>query len=222
MATASHARMRAWRSGSPIRRRRTAFRGSGAATPTAQGMFRFTTVKPGPVPGRGNAQQAPHIAICVLSRGLMRGLVTRAYFQGETLNETDPLLMSIEEPARRATLIARAGRGGDLADGRAAAGRGRDGVPGYVSGTVPTNPADSPILGTLYGSDAMRAVFDEPRISSACSTSRRHLRGCRRVSASSRPMRPTAITAAARVENLERRGTRRQRAQCRLSGGRTG
>jgi 3-carboxy-cis,cis-muconate cycloisomerase len=27
--------------------------------------------------------------------------------------------------------------------------------------TVPTNPTDSPILGTLYGSDAMRAVFDE-------------------------------------------------------------
>lgn len=26
---------------------------------------------------------------------------------------------------------------------------------------MPTNPADNPILGTLYGSDAMRAVFDE-------------------------------------------------------------
>jgi 3-carboxy-cis,cis-muconate cycloisomerase len=26
---------------------------------------------------------------------------------------------------------------------------------------LPTNPADGPILGTLYGSDAMRAVFDE-------------------------------------------------------------
>jgi 3-carboxy-cis,cis-muconate cycloisomerase len=26
---------------------------------------------------------------------------------------------------------------------------------------MPTNPADSPILGTLYGSDAMRALFDE-------------------------------------------------------------
>ena len=37
----------------------------------------------------------------------MRGLVTRAYFQGEALNETDPLLMSIEDPARRGTLIAR-------------------------------------------------------------------------------------------------------------------
>jgi protocatechuate 3,4-dioxygenase alpha subunit len=69
-------------------------------------------VKPGPVPGRGNAQQAPHIAICVLSRGLMRGLVTRAYFHGEKLNETDPLLMSIDEPARRATLIARPAEAG--------------------------------------------------------------------------------------------------------------
>ena len=28
---------------------------------------------------------------------------------------------------------------------------------------MPVNPADSPILGTLYGSDAMRAVFDESR-----------------------------------------------------------
>ena len=70
-------------------------------------MFRFTTLKPGPVPGRGNAQQAPHIAVTVLSRGLMRGLVTRAYFQGDTLNDTDPLLLSVEDPARRATLIAR-------------------------------------------------------------------------------------------------------------------
>src|SRR3954453_10348657 len=26
---------------------------------------------------------------------------------------------------------------------------------------MPVNPAGSPILGTLYGSDAMRAVFDE-------------------------------------------------------------
>jgi protocatechuate 3,4-dioxygenase, alpha subunit len=70
------------------------------------GEFRFITLKPGPVPGRGNTQQAPHIAVMILSRGLMRGLATRVYFQGETLNETDPLLMSIEDPARRATLIA--------------------------------------------------------------------------------------------------------------------
>ena len=86
------------------------------------------TVKPGPVPGRGNALQAPHIAICVLSRGLMRGLVTRAYFQGEALNETDPLLMSIEDPARRGTLIAQpagtpSGRRGGWISGCKATGR---------------------------------------------------------------------------------------------------
>ncbi len=33
--------------------------------------------------------------------------MTRAYFQGEKSNDSDPLLLSIEEPARRTTLIAR-------------------------------------------------------------------------------------------------------------------
>jgi len=73
----------------------------------AEGKFHFTTVKPGPVRGRGNAQQAPHLAIAVFARGLLKALVTRAYFDGEKLNETDPLLSSIEDPARRRTLIAR-------------------------------------------------------------------------------------------------------------------
>jgi protocatechuate 3,4-dioxygenase alpha subunit len=82
------------------------FPGFGRSSTDSAGTYRFVTVKPGPVAGRGNAQQAPHIALCILSRGLMRALVTRAYFHGEALNETDPLLMSIEDPARRATLIA--------------------------------------------------------------------------------------------------------------------
>ncbi len=82
------------------------FPGWGRANTDASGTFRLTTLKPGPVAGRGNTQQAPHIAICILSRGLMHHLVTRAYFQNEALNETDPLLVSIEDPAQRATLIA--------------------------------------------------------------------------------------------------------------------
>ena len=77
-----------------------------------QGKFRFITLKPGPVPGRGNAQQAPHFAIAIHARGLLKALVTRAYFAGEPLNETDPLLSSIENSKRRATLIARH-EGGD-------------------------------------------------------------------------------------------------------------
>jgi protocatechuate 3,4-dioxygenase alpha subunit len=71
------------------------------------GRFRFTTLKPGPVAGVGNAQQAPHIAITILARGLLNALTTRVYFQGEPLNETDPVLSLIEDEARRRTLIAR-------------------------------------------------------------------------------------------------------------------
>jgi protocatechuate 3,4-dioxygenase alpha subunit len=82
------------------------FPGYGRARANEDGVFTFTTLKPGPVPGRGNAQQAPHIAIAIQARGVMQALVTRAYFAGEKLNETDPVLGLIEEPARRATLIA--------------------------------------------------------------------------------------------------------------------
>ena len=82
------------------------FPGFGRANSDATGTFRLTTIKPGPVAGLGNAQQAPHIAICLLGRGLMAGLVTRAYFAGDPLNATDPLLSSIEDPALRGTLIA--------------------------------------------------------------------------------------------------------------------
>jgi len=54
------------------------FPGFGRSNTDKAGMFRFTTVKPGPVAGRGNAQQAPHIALCILSRGLMRSQCRRA------------------------------------------------------------------------------------------------------------------------------------------------
>ena len=70
------------------------------------GRFHFKTLRPGPLPGRGNAQQAPHFAITIFARGLLKALTTRAYLAGEPLNETDPLLSSIEDPRRRASLIA--------------------------------------------------------------------------------------------------------------------
>jgi protocatechuate 3,4-dioxygenase, alpha subunit len=83
------------------------FHGFGRCATDGEGRFRFTTVKPGPVPGLGNATQAPHITITLFARGLMRHVVTRAYFQGETLNATDPVLAMVEDPARRATLVAK-------------------------------------------------------------------------------------------------------------------
>ena len=84
------------------------FPGYGRAATDRDGVFRFTTIMPGPVPGPGNAQQAPHLAINLLMRGVLSRLVTRVYFPEEPLNETDPILSLIEDPARRATLIARA------------------------------------------------------------------------------------------------------------------
>ena len=83
------------------------FPGYGRSATDADGKFRFTTLRPGPLPGPGNAPQAPHLAINLLARGILGRLVTRVYFAGEALNETDPILSLLEDPARRATLIAR-------------------------------------------------------------------------------------------------------------------
>jgi protocatechuate 3,4-dioxygenase alpha subunit len=82
--------------------------GFGRTATDAEGNFRFITLKPGPVAGApgANTPQAPHAAITIFARGLVIQLQTRAYFDGEPLNETDPLLASLP-PARRATLIAR-------------------------------------------------------------------------------------------------------------------
>jgi protocatechuate 3,4-dioxygenase alpha subunit len=82
------------------------FQGFGRCRTDAEGRFRFTTLKPGPVPGRGNTMQAPHVQIAIFARGLMQHLITRLYFAGEALNETDPLLARVPA-ARRPTLIAR-------------------------------------------------------------------------------------------------------------------
>ena len=87
------------------------FRGFGRCATDAEGRFRFTTVKPGPVPGRGNRLQAPHINVLLFSRGLLIHLHTRLYFDGDAANAADPLLSSIEDPKMRDTLVARRAEG---------------------------------------------------------------------------------------------------------------
>jgi len=91
------------------------FRGFGRASTDAEGRYRFRTIRPGPVPGRGNALQAPHIGVTVFARGLLNRLVTRVYFEGEPLNETDPVLSSIDDPALRRTLVAKRAGGQEIA-----------------------------------------------------------------------------------------------------------
>lgn len=83
------------------------FRGFGRVATDGDGRFRVATVKPGPVPGRGNALQAPHINLAIFARGLLIHLYTRIYFAGEPANAGDPLLSSIDDDAVRRTLLAR-------------------------------------------------------------------------------------------------------------------
>jgi protocatechuate 3,4-dioxygenase, alpha subunit len=92
-----------WQADPPASERFPAF---GRSATDAAGEFHFTTLKPGPVAGPGNAQQAPHLAIAIFARGLLKHLVTRLYFAGDARNDTDPLLSAIDDPARRASLIA--------------------------------------------------------------------------------------------------------------------
>ena len=119
------------------------FRGWGRIVPNFEtGEWAFETVKPGAVPARGAEgwraaetgtaadeevrdahgrghqglrRQAPHISFWLVARGINVGLATRMYFGDEAeANAVDPVLGLVEQPARRATLIADARGGGGM------------------------------------------------------------------------------------------------------------
>ena len=82
------------------------FRGYGRIPTAEDGSFRFTTIKPGRVPGPNGKLQAPHIVVSVFMRGLLRRLITRIYFPDDPANAVD-FALSLVEPDRRGTLVAR-------------------------------------------------------------------------------------------------------------------
>ncbi len=82
------------------------FKGYGRVPVYAEGRFRLTTIKPGPVPGPDGNEQAPHLLVSVFMRGVLRRLVTRIYFPDEPRNAAD-FILNLVEPARRSTLIAK-------------------------------------------------------------------------------------------------------------------
>ena len=87
------------------------FRGYGRSLTDDNGAFRFSTIKPGRVPGPGGKLQAPHLSVTIFMRGLLKQLQTRIYFPDDPANADDPVLLLV--PAeRRSTLIAR--RSGDV------------------------------------------------------------------------------------------------------------
>ena len=83
------------------------FNGFGRSCTDEEGCFFFVTVKPGRVAGLGNTLQAPHMAINVFARGMLKQQVTRLYFSDEIhANSEDPVLNSIEDAEVRDTLVA--------------------------------------------------------------------------------------------------------------------
>jgi len=83
------------------------FRGFGRCPTAADGTWAVRTVKPGSAePGH-----APHVAVSVFARGLLRRVVTRIYFPDEAANAADPVLAALDADAQ-ATLVATAVDGG--------------------------------------------------------------------------------------------------------------
>jgi len=86
------------------------FRGFGRCATDKGGGFAFETIKPGSVAGPGGAPQAPHINVGLFSRGLLKRLFTRVYFEGDPANAADPILALVPADRRR-TLLAKADPG---------------------------------------------------------------------------------------------------------------
>ncbi|RXH16899.1 protocatechuate 3,4-dioxygenase subunit alpha [Bradyrhizobium guangzhouense] len=87
------------------------FRGWGrGGSDFESGLVTFETIKPGAITDKAERKCAPHVNVWIVARGINIGLNTRLYFSDEeAANATDPVLNLIEQPVRRATLIAKRG-----------------------------------------------------------------------------------------------------------------
>jgi protocatechuate 3,4-dioxygenase beta subunit len=75
------------------------FQGFGRSVADHQGGYSFVTIRPVAYPGR-----TPHIHFAVAAPGLPP-FVTQMYIAGEPLNDRDPVLQGVVDPAARARLI---------------------------------------------------------------------------------------------------------------------
>jgi protocatechuate 3,4-dioxygenase alpha subunit len=80
--------------------------GFGRVATDEHGAFEFTTSTPRESTERDGSHQAPHLAVSIFMRGLLKRLVTRIYFEDQAANRDD-LILNLVEPGRRETLLAR-------------------------------------------------------------------------------------------------------------------
>jgi protocatechuate 3,4-dioxygenase beta subunit len=103
------------RDGDAGRPRDDNFQGFGRTTTDGEGGYRFLTIRPVAYTGR-----TPHIHFIVAAPGHRR-FVTQMYVAGEPLNERDPVLRDVRDPAARERIIVPLHAAPDIgADGLAA------------------------------------------------------------------------------------------------------
>ncbi|MFP5336711.1 MAG: protocatechuate 3,4-dioxygenase subunit beta [Actinomycetes bacterium] len=84
------------------------FTGVGRCLTDDDGVYRFTTIKPGPYPWRNhrNAWRPAHIHFSLFGTAFTQRLVTQMYFPGDPLFTLDPIYQSITDQAARDRLVA--------------------------------------------------------------------------------------------------------------------
>ena len=78
------------------------FLGMGQTVTDAEGVYRFTTIKPGPYPwgNHPNAWRPSHIHFSLMGTGLGSRLVTQMYFEGDPMLGLDPIFNAVPEHSR--------------------------------------------------------------------------------------------------------------------------
>jgi len=85
------------------------FHGAGMTLTDENGVYQFTTIKPGSYPwgNHENAWRPAHIHFSLIGRGFVDRLVTQMYFEGDPLFPYDPIFNSIPDEKSRSRLIAK-------------------------------------------------------------------------------------------------------------------
>ena len=85
------------------------FTGAGRTMTDENGVYRFTTIKPGAYPwcNHYNAWRPAHIHFSIFGRSFLSRLVTQMYFPGDPLFAYDPIYQSIPDEKARERMIAK-------------------------------------------------------------------------------------------------------------------
>lgn len=83
------------------------FTGAGRCLTDENGVYRFTTIKPGAYPWRNheNAWRPPHIHFSIFGVNFLQRLVTQMFFPGDPLLALDPIYNGIPDENARKRLI---------------------------------------------------------------------------------------------------------------------